>query len=101
MKAIGWTLLIIFGLALGVGQAWVGSTLWRWFIVDAFGWPALTVAHVYGILLIGAWARAANHDFDKERPKKELVDHWGEMIGRALVYTLILGIAAGARLFLA
>lgn len=47
--------LMVYGIW---ANAYVGSTLWAWFIVPTFGLPALTMPQAWGIsMLVSMWTK--------------------------------------------
>lgn len=82
LKPIAGLILIIPGFCLLIAAAavWRGyvlSILWSWFIVPAFGLPALTVPLAIGLSLLVGFLTA-------QRLKKDKDFDWGAAIGHLI-----------------
>jgi hypothetical protein len=86
--------LIVAGVAVSVVSvvldAWALKTLWGWFVVSAFGLPALGLAQAMGLSCIASFV-VARGTFST---KKEESYGWGKAIAYAVVhpvFSVILG----------
>ena len=73
-------------------NAYVGSTLWEWFIVSKFGLPSLTMMQAWGIsLLVSMWTH--QHTPWKGKDEREPAAKVGELIGLLMLpwFFLVLG----------
>lgn len=71
-------------------NAYVGSTLWEWFIVSKFGLPSLTMMQAWGIsLLVSMWTH--QHTPWKGTDEREPAAKIGELIGLLMLPWFFLG----------
>ena len=91
MKAIIGIFLSVFAL---VFLCFTISSVWGWFIVPAFGLPAITAVHAYGILLVFGLLSSSmviliavqSHQGYKD------LDNDGQLIARSVMTFLIAGL---------
>lgn len=69
--------LMVYGIW---ANAYVGSTIWAWFIVPTFGLPALTMPQAWGVsLLVSMWTKQIHTC--KSADERTTAEKIGEMIG--------------------
>lgn len=84
---IGFVAIIAIGAVL---NGWVLSFLWRWFIVDVFGVPALTVGQAIGVSMVARLLTS----HPRTKTVKDSKTDWGAFFAHALVVPFVtLGIA--------
>lgn len=86
---------VIFGLLLIVPSmlfnGWVLQTLWLWFLVPAFRFPAITIWTAIGIRVIAGLLTSYSWPSDED---KEIGERIVRAIAMAFVYpSIVLGIA--------
>lgn len=97
MDALGKITLLIVPAIIG---AWAFSTLWGWFIVP-LGFPALSWAHAYGVMLVVGILKPKNKDFKSTvGEKRDFSDFVLEFINYLLIYTVAVGMGWVVMLFM-
>lgn len=93
-------LLLVLAIGAVITGAWAFSTLWGWFVVP-LGFPALSWAHAYGIMLVVNILKIKNKDFKSAvGEKKEFSDSVGELLGFFVVYLVAVGLGWVTMLFM-